>query len=373
MALVAETLVEEWLNRKGYFTIRGAKTGQGEIDLLAVSFRQPDALHVEVSVSARAIGYISGPPIAKKPPEVLAASVEEWCVRKFYGKKEQITRRREALCPGRDWRFTLVYGDLKHPEELPLLEGQGVEVKHIRDVLDELRTLKDTRTSSEASGVAELLEICREELGEAPTKRPKALESENAEQLYSLVEGGRLEPGMLVFNIRGNAKNGTVPEGDDVVEEITNITPASDSHGQGYVKLHLKALKGGTTRTKYLSTAKKVKAKVGGQYKGGKAQSRIAPAGGTATGKPSFPANERRSGVQDGLKVRVRPGAVRAARMQLWWTQEDLADKSGVSVPTILRLERKEPGSIRKATLFKLAEALEVKPERLAYPNVVAP
>jgi hypothetical protein len=42
-----------------------------------------------------------------------------------------------------------------------------------------------------------------------------------------------------------------------VVEEITNITPASDSHGQGYVKLHLKALKGGTTRTKYLSTAKK--------------------------------------------------------------------------------------------------------------------
>jgi transcriptional regulator with XRE-family HTH domain len=59
--------------------------------------------------------------------------------------------------------------------------------------------------------------------------------------------------------------------------------------------------------------------------------------------------------------------------MQLWWTQEDLADKSGVSVPTILRLERKEPGSIRKATLFKLAEALEVKPERLAYPNVVAP
>jgi len=44
MALVAEALVEEWLNRKGYFTIRGAKIGQGEIDLLAVSFRKPDAL-----------------------------------------------------------------------------------------------------------------------------------------------------------------------------------------------------------------------------------------------------------------------------------------------------------------------------------------
>ena len=44
MALVAEALVEEWLNRKGYFTIRGAKIGQGEIDLLAVTFRKPDAL-----------------------------------------------------------------------------------------------------------------------------------------------------------------------------------------------------------------------------------------------------------------------------------------------------------------------------------------
>src|SRR5215203_4737401 len=49
MALVAETLVEEWLHRKGYFTIRGIKTGSGETDLLAASFREPAALHVEVN------------------------------------------------------------------------------------------------------------------------------------------------------------------------------------------------------------------------------------------------------------------------------------------------------------------------------------
>jgi hypothetical protein len=36
MALLAESLVEEWLNRKGYFTIRGLKHGLGEMDLLAV-------------------------------------------------------------------------------------------------------------------------------------------------------------------------------------------------------------------------------------------------------------------------------------------------------------------------------------------------
>ena len=36
MALLAESLVEEWLNRQGYFTIRGVKHGVDKMDLLAV-------------------------------------------------------------------------------------------------------------------------------------------------------------------------------------------------------------------------------------------------------------------------------------------------------------------------------------------------
>jgi hypothetical protein len=36
MALLAEEIVEEWLNHHGFFTIRGAKTGVREIDILAV-------------------------------------------------------------------------------------------------------------------------------------------------------------------------------------------------------------------------------------------------------------------------------------------------------------------------------------------------
>lgn len=51
MALLAESLVEEWLNRDGFFTIRGVKHGVGEMDLLAVR-PQPDGRvigwHVEV-------------------------------------------------------------------------------------------------------------------------------------------------------------------------------------------------------------------------------------------------------------------------------------------------------------------------------------
>jgi hypothetical protein len=41
MALLAEELVEEWLNRTGYFTIRGLKLGVHEVDLLAVHIVRP--------------------------------------------------------------------------------------------------------------------------------------------------------------------------------------------------------------------------------------------------------------------------------------------------------------------------------------------
>jgi hypothetical protein len=92
-----------------------------------------------------------------------------------------------------------------------------------------------------------------------PFNREKA---DTGKEDYSLVTGGELRPGMLVLDIGGSAKNGSVPEGVGVVEEITKITPAAPGHnGQEYVKLHLKAVTGGTTRTKYLSKAKKVEAK----------------------------------------------------------------------------------------------------------------
>jgi hypothetical protein len=162
MALVAETLVEEWLNREGYFTIRGAKAAGGaEMDLLAVSFSKPHALHVEVTVSADPKGYIGGDSNLKsRSPEEVKAGVEDWFIKKFSGRKLQVARLREKLCPDRDWSFMLIYGNLKYPEELDLIEDRGVEVKHIGEVLEELRDRKRTFvTSSEASGVAELFDI----------------------------------------------------------------------------------------------------------------------------------------------------------------------------------------------------------------------
>ena len=94
--ILAESLVEEWLNRDGYFTIRGVKHGLGEMDLLAVR-PQPDCVvgwHVEVTVSFRPIGYIAREPVGdsrgrrgsyvrKRTPEQVESFAHNWVEAKF--------------------------------------------------------------------------------------------------------------------------------------------------------------------------------------------------------------------------------------------------------------------------------------------------
>jgi Holliday junction resolvase-like predicted endonuclease len=63
-ALLAEEIVEEWLNRQGYFTIRGIKLGVHEIDLLAVKPNEGvvECRHIEVQASMRPVSFISKVP-----------------------------------------------------------------------------------------------------------------------------------------------------------------------------------------------------------------------------------------------------------------------------------------------------------------------
>ena len=74
MALLAESLVDEWLNRQGFFTIRGIKHGVGEIDLLGVRPNGAglEGWNVEVKASFRPIGYIS--PLEQKSLQGFAKS-----------------------------------------------------------------------------------------------------------------------------------------------------------------------------------------------------------------------------------------------------------------------------------------------------------
>jgi hypothetical protein len=61
MPLLAETLVDEWLNRRGFFTVRGIKDGVEEIDLLGVrpTSNGLEGWHVEVQASFRPVNYIT--------------------------------------------------------------------------------------------------------------------------------------------------------------------------------------------------------------------------------------------------------------------------------------------------------------------------
>ncbi len=56
---------------------------------------------------------------------------------------------------------------------------------------------------------------------------------------------------------------------------------------------------------------------------------------------------------------------VRRERSRRFWTQEQLAEKAGVSPRQVVRIERNEVEP-RFATIIKLAQALDVEPDVLA-------
>jgi hypothetical protein len=129
MALLAEEIVEEWLNRQGYFTIRGIKMGVQEIDLLAVKSLdngEIECRHIEVQASMRPVSYISNVPkenqkagraanSAKRSDEELVLGVSEWVEKKF--KKPEKKALMRALWNGH-WSSELVVNNVKFEEEL---------------------------------------------------------------------------------------------------------------------------------------------------------------------------------------------------------------------------------------------------------------
>src|SRR5438093_8820688 len=120
MSIIAEELVEEWLNIQGFFTIRGARVATEEMDLLAVGNVEgtPELWHYEVSGSLRPMSYISDLPkevqratgrkarsAVHRTPNQLRIAVGEWVKQKFLDERKD--RARQALWPG-SWRFAFV-------------------------------------------------------------------------------------------------------------------------------------------------------------------------------------------------------------------------------------------------------------------------
>jgi hypothetical protein len=175
MAALAESLVDEWLNRQGFFTVRGLKHGVDEIDLLGV---RPDgkgleAWHVEVQASFRPIGYISPllpkfvPSFAKskssakdRPLEVLGPCVAAWVEGKYLAPTKK--KARDSAWTGLTWQYVFVHAVVKEVKELELIEKAGVRLMALHKVLAELKHSAGRLKGGAGTDLAEVIEYYNE-------------------------------------------------------------------------------------------------------------------------------------------------------------------------------------------------------------------
>ena len=171
MALLAEELVQEWLSRQGYFTIRGIKVGVHEIDLLAI---RPTATglecrHIEVQASMRPVSYITRVPSAIQKAEGRAATssktrsgeelregVREWIAKKFDLPAK--ARLRDQLAPG-PWSRELVVHKVYQARELELIAEHGVVVLSLGRVVGELKAGSQALEGAAGAHLADLVAL----------------------------------------------------------------------------------------------------------------------------------------------------------------------------------------------------------------------
>jgi hypothetical protein len=169
MSLLAEEVVEEWLNRQGYFTIRGIKLGVDEIDLLALRAGADglECRHVEVQVSVNPVSYICNVPkriqktgraanSAKRSSEELVEGVAEWVEKKF-AKPNKLALMRK-LAPG-PWSRELVLHNVKSPDEVGLIRGHGILTHALADVVRAIRSKDGIVPSASGAALLELVHL----------------------------------------------------------------------------------------------------------------------------------------------------------------------------------------------------------------------
>lgn len=174
MALLAEEIVEEWLNRQGYFTIRGVKLGVHEIDLLAIKPDQSGGMecrHIEVQASMRPISYISKVPkkiqketgksanSAKRSDEELVEGVKEWVANK-YDRAEKI-KLMNRLAKGQ-WSKELVVHNVKLEEELDMIKSHGVEILRLKDIVGQMGKNESVIKYAAGADLVDLINLAEE-------------------------------------------------------------------------------------------------------------------------------------------------------------------------------------------------------------------
>ena len=174
MALLAEELVEEWLNRNGYFTIRGIKLGVHEIDLLAIQVNGSniEARHVEVQASVRPVSYLcplpkavrkstgrAGMSMKQRTETEMRDGVKEWVEKKFL--QTQKANLRNKLYPG-EWGFELVIHNLRFPQELDFIREHGIKIHKLSEIVASMSKNQTNIKSASGSDLLELIMLGRE-------------------------------------------------------------------------------------------------------------------------------------------------------------------------------------------------------------------
>ena len=170
MALLAEELVEEWLNRRGYFTIRGTKIGVDEIDLIALKFSdgKAECRHVEVQASMRPISYISRLPKSDqrdgakatsakhRPDEQLRMGVAEWVEKKFTKKRKVDLFKR--LFPDQ-WTSELVLNNVRSEREIEFIRDTGVIIHRLSDIIEDMNDPENIISSAAGADFYDLVSL----------------------------------------------------------------------------------------------------------------------------------------------------------------------------------------------------------------------
>ncbi len=163
MASISEQVVEEWLRRQGFFTIRGARVGNQEMDILALKYQNGKVVahHYEVHASYTAIGQFFGKGI--KPKEIkekgLEGAVQDFFRKKFLAEKKRKLRNRLVGCE-LDWKFHYVVHKVRSKEALeivPTLRDPRVKVIRYCEVCKELNSAKKPEHTATGKDLANLL------------------------------------------------------------------------------------------------------------------------------------------------------------------------------------------------------------------------
>ena len=135
VARVAEIIPELWLNRQGFFTMRGlmSSNGKAELDLVGYQPRDEVAVHVEVSASPKPSGQLGGETVAR-----LRQGVDAYVQKKY--RREDVEEARGLTCKdGTTWKLMLAHGTLNHEAKVcEALRDNGVEPISLFKMLNDL-------------------------------------------------------------------------------------------------------------------------------------------------------------------------------------------------------------------------------------------